>query len=133
VVTHAPMLPTRRIELPGTLATLAVVACLAVLAPLAGLGCGQGEGDRCEIDSDCAGSRTCVLNRGRTDGVCRSQVSNRQPDAAPAPDRVNPDVSIDRPVDSGGVDRSPDASSDSAADGPGQLDAGDDGSIDGSS
>jgi hypothetical protein len=66
-----------------------VVACLA-LAPLAG--CGQGEGSRCQTNSDCQDGLICVLPPGvdvstGVGGVCMS------------PPGASPDLSV--PVDAG--------------------------------
>ena len=74
-----------------------IVASLA-LAALAAVGiasCKQGEGERCQVDADCAADLTC--NTG--EGVCRSVNSNNQaidamqlpdapPDAAPVIDAM---------------------------------------------
>jgi hypothetical protein len=89
VVTHATMLRTPR-------SLLVTLACLPLAAGLLAGGCGQGEGDRCEIDDDCGGGLVCVLNQqGRSDGTCRTQITVRPPDAAAAPDRMPADAPAD--------------------------------------
>src|SRR6185312_13182605 len=93
VVTHATMFG-RRVRLVLTL------ACLPLLGVGLAPGCGQGEGDRCEIDSDCSGDLLCDLSQGRSEGVCRSQIGTRPPDAGPDRPAPSPDTSVDRPTDS---------------------------------
>jgi hypothetical protein len=111
------MLPTRRIEVLAALAGLVFAA-----------GCGQGEGDRCEIDDDCSGELVCVLDQQRTEGTCRPMGFTRQMDAAvrdanadtgfaPSPDAA-PDTSSDRQPDTQ-TDAAVDAGSDAAPDGSG--------------
>ncbi len=99
------MLPTRGIK---------VLPALALLAALGGLGCGQGEGDRCEIDDDCSGELVCVLTQGRAEGTCRSQAGSRPVDAA-TPDRLPTDLAPDRALDAS-PDLAPDASPDTTPD-----------------
>jgi hypothetical protein len=98
--------------------TLNQLLCTAVL--LGGLslaGCKQNEGERCEIDSDCAAGLTCnTRGAGLAKGVCTSGTPGVPlPDAAPrseagpaadvgaadqaADQAVSPDVSGDGPKD----------------------------------
>ena len=83
--------------------------CLAVLV-LPALGCGQNEGGRCQINSDCASGLTC--SGGETgNGKCqRSAVGPPGNDAAstedapedltsPAAPEAGPDVAEVEPVD----------------------------------
>jgi hypothetical protein len=95
------MLPRRRLELLTALAFL-------VLATR----CGQGDGDRCEIDDDCSGGLVCDISPGRQDGVCREPGGTRPVDAA-APDRMNPDTAV--------ADRAPDQAPPSPDAGPDGL------------
>ena len=94
-----------------------IVARSLALAGVAGLlvlGCGQGEGDRCEIDSDCNDGK-CEVTNGN--GICRANptpvtipvIDAAQPNpptpdaAAPAPDAADaataPDAAVDHPAD----------------------------------
>jgi hypothetical protein len=92
----------------------------SVVAALLAIGCGQGEGDRCEIDDDCSGDLVCALSPGRSDGVCRSQAGVRPVDGS-TPDRQPADApadsSADRSADSQVDSRPPDASADGGLDG----------------
>jgi hypothetical protein len=118
----------RRVRRPR-LGLLLALACLPLLSVGLAPGCGQGEGDRCEIDDDCQGELVCDLSQGRADGVCRAQGGPRPPDAsadrtptadtAPAADRapdLAPDASTDRPADGTPDTLLPDAGDASAAD-----------------
>jgi hypothetical protein len=76
------------------------------LLGLLALACGQGEGDRCEIDSDCNEGRCEVTNQN---GICRS---NPTPVVIPvvdaaAPPTPSPDTA--KPADAGAPDVTVDA------------------------
>jgi hypothetical protein len=63
--------------------TFTQLLCAAVLG-LTLSGCAQNEGERCEVDSDCAAGLVCDLRGGLNTGVC--QVSGSGPiDAAVTP------------------------------------------------
>jgi hypothetical protein len=100
----------RRMRRPR-LGLLLALACLPLLSLGLAPGCGQGEGDRCEIDDDCKGELVCDLSQGRADGVCRTQGGPRPLDASvdrtPTPDTAAADRT---------PDLAPDASTDRAAD-----------------
>ena len=90
---------------------LALGLCLGALL---GLGCGQGEGDRCEIDGDCKAGLRCVKSTEKasiTSKICSSR-------AAPAAVDASEDVVV--PSLDAGVDRAPgpDAAADAASDLP---------------
>jgi len=68
---------------------------LAALAALGIASCKQGEGERCQVDADCAADLTC--NTG--EGVCRSSNSDNQViDASPLPD-ASPDAPVIDAID----------------------------------
>jgi hypothetical protein len=87
-----------------------------LLAGLAAVGCSQGLGDRCQIDTDCESGLVCSL----ADQTCQSPVSAQSdggglPDATPhvdadlTPDAAVPDAA---PVDATLADAAaPDAAS----------------------
>jgi hypothetical protein len=76
------------------------------------LGCGQNEGGRCQIDSDCASGLTCQ-DYSSGNGRCRS--NSFVPDAAPAAD-AGADVTPVTPADAGDVFTPlPDTAPDTAA------------------
>jgi hypothetical protein len=93
---------------------LVTLACLPLAGGLLAGGCGQGEGDRCEIDDDCSTGLVCVLNQGRSDGACRTQITTRQPDAA-APDRMPADAPADTATDT--TQSTPDTGAEAGTDG----------------
>ncbi len=76
---------------------------VAGLCGAVALGCGQDEGDRCEVDSDCGSGLMCDLTASSNNGICR-QIGSRtntptpdagQPDAAPIPTVPTADAAID--------------------------------------
>ena len=79
--THLPLLGR-----PG-------VALLGFLA----LGCGQSEGDRCQVDSDCKSGLEC--SHGETgNGVCKrpgTGIAQPLPDASPDQSSASPEVAPD--------------------------------------
>jgi len=113
-----------------------LLGLLAALVSFAG--CGQNEGGRCQVTSDCASGLICDSNTGN--GRCRSQSSVAPgSDAAPAKDEAEdqpvvsgPEVGVDAvaspesdaetldtaavPLDAGAVDSGSQASTDSTAD-----------------
>jgi hypothetical protein len=125
VVTHPTMPVSSR---PSAVVAGLFAAGLCLLA-----GCAQGEGDRCEVDSDCKGDLRCERTTGN-DGVCRAGAStplidastaDRAPsdvaattDVASTADRAATDVSADVAVGADAAVAAPDAPSaaDSAAD-----------------
>ncbi|HEY0711019.1 MAG TPA: hypothetical protein VGG33_29720 [Polyangia bacterium] len=98
----------------------------AAFAGMFGIGvaaCDQEEGERCEIDSDCASGLRCELTAGN--GICRPiNSSNTNPDGA-APDAMTsrPDTAVDM-REAGGEVRIDSAADvpDAAADVPVQVD-----------
>jgi hypothetical protein len=87
--------------------------------PVLLLGCSQGEGDRCEINSDCASGLFCSPTGSPHNGVCKPSVTGGSPsqdaaapvatpDAASDVPNIAADASADAPVTVGG-DASPDA------------------------
>jgi hypothetical protein len=72
---------------------LAASLALTALAALGIASCKQGEGERCQVDDDCAAGLTC--NQG--EGVCRSVSSDNQPIDAQPPKLL--DAAIDAPPD----------------------------------
>ena len=58
--------------------------------------CSQGEGGRCQINSDCASGLTCSDTTGN--GICRSNVSNPATDAAL---QSSPDAGLEAVLDAG--------------------------------
>jgi hypothetical protein len=89
-----------------------------------GVGCSQGEGERCEIDSDCS-EGVCEI-RNNT-GTCRTNPSTPTPDAAVTPtiDTGAPDTATPRPdadaAGTGGGDAGD--ARDAAPDSPAPVDA----------
>jgi hypothetical protein len=89
--------------------TLNQLLCAVLLAGgLSLAGCKQNEGERCEIDSDCAAGLTCnTRGAGLAKGVCTSGTPGvPMPDAAPpgadvgaADQAVSTDGSGDGPTD----------------------------------
>ena len=78
---------------------------IALLLVLSLFGCKQGEGEHCQIESDCKDGLQCVTEGSTDDKVCRrNPVIDAGPDfdAAPVIDAApTPDAS---PVDAGAVD-----------------------------
>jgi hypothetical protein len=80
-----------------TLAAFGTPALVAgALAGFLVLGCSQGEGERCEINSDCRDGRCEIVNNF---GICRATASTPTPDTAVTPtvDAGVPDTSTPRP------------------------------------
>jgi len=81
------------------------VVVLAILVVVSA--CGQGEGQRCQVEADCSGDLVC----NRATGTCQSRTSGIDGSIAP-------DARVDAgPVDAA-VDASPDASPDAGVDAP---------------
>jgi hypothetical protein len=85
-----------------------LISFFALLATLSLAGCKQGDGENCQIDSDCEDGLECV-QEGESRMVCRSTDIEDPVDAAPTPDAEpgTPDATpaIDAPgVDAAGVD-----------------------------
>jgi len=84
--------------------------CLLGLSTALGA-CGQNEGGRCQVDSDCASGLTCTTNSSNSstgNGICRSS-NTSTPDAATNDDTSStaPSSSLDLGLDtpsSGAVD-----------------------------
>ena len=72
---------------------LLAAACFAALAGLAAA-CKQQEGDRCQIDRDCADGLVC----NQATQACASANSNEAIDAA-TPDFLDMELDPDAPVD----------------------------------
>jgi hypothetical protein len=91
VVSHLPM--HRRAFIPTRIFALSLLA-------LGGMGCGQAEGERCQVDSDCKSGLTCQDTSGplyAVNGVCKSTSSAGTPDASTTSDastRVAPDSAL---------------------------------------
>jgi hypothetical protein len=88
----------------GTLGGFARVSAYAFAGALVLLGgCHQGEGERCEVDSDCAGDLYCAPTPSPHNGVCRPKASvgsggstgQTNIPSAPVDARVEPDVPAD--------------------------------------
>ena len=121
MLTHGPMLSSLR-----------AISLACAFAGTLGLcaGCSQGEGDRCEITSDCSSGLTCAPTGSPHNGVCRpiSSPGTVEDAAGPAaagadgaPGAADAAVSVDAGVAADGatvgVDIQPDAATDlSAAD-----------------
>ena len=77
VVSHLPM--HRRALVPTRIFALSILA-------LVGMGCGQTEGERCQVNSDCKSGLICVNASGSlfaaNGGVCQSTNTPSTPDAA---------------------------------------------------
>jgi hypothetical protein len=84
-------------------------------------GCGQNEGGRCQVDSDCASGLFC--RDGNTgNGVCEARGTTGAADAAPGPDAA-PDAAPDlSSIDAPEAD-TPSASDDSGAEALSLIDA----------
>ena len=84
-----------------------VLVPLAVLGLSAGFmnGCKQGEGERCQVDSDCDQDLD-ICNEGT--GLCQPK-GKAGADAVPAPDARVDSGPIDATVVDGNVDGMPDA------------------------
>lgn len=70
-----------------------LLGCMLPLVLLVALvaGCPQGDGDRCEIDSDCGKGLVCCSGSN----TCRPSCQTSQPDAAVIPDaRVDQDATV---------------------------------------
>lgn len=52
-----------------------ILTCACAGTFVFGVGCSQGEGDRCEVDSDCKGGLICAPTGSTHNGVCRSKSS----------------------------------------------------------
>lgn len=89
------------------------VSFVALVLALSVFGCKQGEGETCQIDTDCKDGLDCVLEN--TNFVCRKPGGGSDIDAGPDFDATpTPDASIApdaAPVDAGAVDGGVDASS----------------------
>jgi hypothetical protein len=83
------------------------LALLAVLATGWAVGCGQGEGDRCQKRADCESPLVCNL----ATGTCTGENTSGQIDAT-VPDGPPPDAAVDA------VDAPPDSSIDAMIDAP---------------
>ncbi|HEY0715770.1 MAG TPA: hypothetical protein VGF45_24010 [Polyangia bacterium] len=91
----------------------------AGLFGLTALACEQKEGERCEIDTDCASDLTCEGTVGN--GICRRRSGTTTPDGGGTPDAMtpSPDVSLDTRVETGGPADTADSSG--AADVPADV------------
>ncbi len=85
------------------------------LVVLAGA-CKQGEGDRCEVDSDCKSGLTCETFGTGTGGLCTSRPGGtvRPPDAV-APPPASDAVARDSPPRDSPPDVGPEAAASDAA------------------
>ena len=63
-----------------------------------GAGCSQGEGDRCEIDSDCASGLVCADTGSRHNGICRRPGSGGSTGQDAAGSGVVADAASDGPA-----------------------------------
>jgi len=71
------------------------------LLALIGMGCGQAEGERCQVDSDCNSGLTCQDRQGSSpfaeNGICRSSTASSKTDAGIKSDTstsMTPDSSV---------------------------------------
>lgn len=83
------------------------------------MGCRQGDGDRCQLDSDCADTLRCVFSSGATiatGGICRSSTTDAggttDMAVAPLPDLSTGDGGPDMAADAAAT---PDLAADDAA------------------
>ena len=102
---------------------LVVVVGLSLIATI-GIGCKQGEGERCEQNSDCSSGLVCsrIMEVSAEAGRCQASRSV-QPDAATGNDAgngIDDDAGSDVADDAGGTDA---AGSDGADDAPMTTDA----------
>jgi hypothetical protein len=118
----------------GTLTRLLCAA--AIFGGLFVSGCKQGEGDRCEVDSDCSGGLVCSFSLNRANGVCSptrtvvldgAAVDGSGLDGIAADLSLTSDVNVssDAPISS---DAAPDATSDAPRDASPEVAASDGGS-----
>jgi len=91
---------SRTVRRSRSLAAALVAAALAIVGGAAS--CKQGEGQRCQIPSDCEEGLQCNIG----EGVCRAVISGEL-DALPPPPL--PDAPVDAPVDAAPVDAMIDA------------------------
>jgi hypothetical protein len=117
---------------PSTI--LPVVLCALALV-VGAAGCKQGDGGRCEIDSDCS-SGMCTGTSVSMPGICRSaQQPTVQPTDAGADTGAGADAEADAPeadvgeIDAGLDEQAADTGADTSTTGAG-TDAGDDGAVD---
>ncbi len=96
--------------------------CASAIALLLAGGCGQSEGERCQIDSDCADGLICGgEGKSQGNGVCKSGSSDTSGgrDAAADVSAAQPDVFVEPDPD---ADSAADASSTPAPDAGAALD-----------
>ena len=108
---------TRMVSQPTMRRILRTGICLLGLSAILAA-CGQNEGGRCQVDSDCGSGLVCN-SPVNGNGICKRNVDTPGPDAA-----TNDDTSSDAPSIS--LDLGPDAPSSSAVD----LASVDNGSVD---
>jgi hypothetical protein len=106
--------------------TAAAGAALCLATALLVIACSQGEGDRCEVDSDCAAGLRCDQPQGGN-GQCRPAGTNTpRLDAAPTSDLAPRPADAPPPAPDQAPPPAPDAAApdlpppvtDAAADGP---------------
>src|SRR5664279_5238380 len=97
---------TRMVSQPTMRRILRTGICLLGLSAILAA-CGQNEGGRCQVNSDCASGLTCRPANGN--GICGSGIDNSAADAA-----TNDDTSSDEASSS--PDLGPDTPSSSAVD-----------------
>jgi hypothetical protein len=81
---------TRFLALPALVLVGLVTAGVLALA-----GCKQGEGERCQIDDDCASGLVC----NQATQLCARPGSSGGIDAEPPIDAADVDAAIDAPID----------------------------------
>jgi hypothetical protein len=76
---------------------------LALLALVAACGCKQGQGERCQVTTDCQDNLVCIIPSGGSlagGGTCQPQ--SGLPDGGAGPDLAGPDLTTgDGPVTMG--------------------------------
>ena len=107
-----------------------VISLACAFAGTLGLlaGCSQGEGDRCEVDSDCSSGLICSPTGSPHNGVCRP-ISNPGAGGSTGQDAASPVATADAASDGPAV--TADVGGGAAADAAAILDAaGADGGVD---
>jgi hypothetical protein len=77
---------SRRRTFASVLSTAGLVLALASAA-----GCKQGEGERCEVPSDCSSGLTCRISPTLADGICTAGSGGAEPIPDAAPPAATPD------------------------------------------
>ncbi len=76
--------------------------CASAIALLLASGCGQTEGERCQINSDCADGLTCQEGTSQGNGICKSNTASPTAKDA-AVDEAPATVPVEPSIDAGSV------------------------------